>query len=391
MFENPFQFDLEYLQYLDLPKYRNVFNTFQNIEGIANAAVSGVNNIANQFRNARTPMDYGQAAASTVNAIGNVISSIKENKLNNQLRKYQNASLIAAAVNKANTEKRNKERSIEVGMADNLYATAPGGDRGDWGVTGTIYGQFRPNQMGSYTWYGMNQGLYYPTYDEGGEFSAGNVNHILDSSAGELSESISQIPLPEFALPPNPLTGFVALEGSKKSAHVNVNVNINESAKKAFNYYVKEKGLPEHAAAGIVGNLYQESGVNPRIGDGDKRGGIGGVAQWDPNRSRKLIEYAASRNKSPYDLYTQLDFILEEPGIGPKVLEKLKKSSSPTQAAKIFMDEYERPHPKYAHFDKRAKVAEKLFSGQFEEGGEYEMTEEELQSFLAAGGQVEYI
>jgi hypothetical protein len=29
--------------------------------------------------------------------------------------------------------------------------------------------------------------------------------------------------------------------------------------------------------------------------------------------------------------------------------------------------------------------------GFFEEGGEYEMTEDELQQFLAMGGQVEYI
>ena len=386
----PFEFDESYLKYL---QSSGQIGQIGNYASTANQAIRAVNNAVHGFKNADNLNGYAGAAARLAQAAGAIVTGFKERKLENMTKDYQNASLISAAVNKVNDYKTAKEESINNGMADNIYATKPGGDRGDWGVTGSIYGQFRPNQMGMNSYYGMNQGMYYPSYDEGGEFDVGTIDTILNNSIASMQQELG--PVVDFAVPPNPLTGLPTTESKKVGYQDNkviyVPVKVNNAAKDAFNYYVNQKGLPRHVAGGIVGNLYQESGVNPRQGDGDKRGGIGGVAQWDPNRSGKLKQFAASRNQDPYHLHTQLDFILEEPGIGPMVLQKLKQSSSAEEAAKIFMNLYEKPNPKYAHFDKRASVAAKLYSGKFEEGGEYEMTKEEILQFMSEGGQIEFV
>jgi hypothetical protein len=81
-----------------------------------------------------------------------------------------------------------------------------------------------------------------------------------------------------------------------------------DNIKKAFFYFVT-KGLTAAQAAGVVGNLMQESGVNPRS---VQAGGPGrGVAQWSAgDRWEKLKSWA--KGKDIYSLQTQLDFMWHE-------------------------------------------------------------------------------
>jgi hypothetical protein len=88
---------------------------------------------------------------------------------------------------------------------------------------------------------------------------------------------------------------------------------------------------------------------------------------------------------------SQLDYILNEPGEGKKVIQRLSNTSSPEEASRVFGKTYERPAEKYARWDVRAGVARSLYDGKFEDGGEYTVSPDELLSILAAGGEVEFI
>lgn len=143
-------------------------------------------------------------------------------------------------------------------------------------------------------------------------------------------------------------------------------INITGQAKKAYNYYLN-RGVKPNVAAGIVGNLYKESGLNPNaVGD---KGTAFGVAQWRGNRLSNLKNYASSKGRSYTDLNTQLDFILDEKGEN-QVLT-LMGNQSPEVAAKTFADKYERPNPKYADYSTRSSVAKQL--GQMKYGGKIQL------------------
>ena len=113
----------------------------------------------------------------------------------------------------------------------------------------------------------------------------------------------------------------------------------------AFNFFIA-KGLTSFQAAGIVGNLDQESGVSPTS---VQSGGPGrGIAQWstggrwDTSAGDNVRAYAAQQGASMTSLDLQLEFIWFElqsfPGYG---LAQLKASTNVTDATVAFMAKYE--------------------------------------------------
>src|SRR5581483_5886204 len=81
------------------------------------------------------------------------------------------------------------------------------------------------------------------------------------------------------------------------------------AAKTAFDFFTG-RGYTKEQAAGIVGNLVHESGLDPNaIGD---RGTSIGLAQFHNERADALKAFAASKGKSPNDFQTQLEFIDQE-------------------------------------------------------------------------------
>ena len=129
------------------------------------------------------------------------------------------------------------------------------------------------------------------------------------------------------------------------------NVNVNEKAKQAYEYYLS-KGLSKNAAAGIVGNLMQESGMNPNAsGDGGKAFGL---AQWHPDRRKNMKDTS---------FYGQLDYVLNEQGESKRMLEAVNNASSPEEAAYLFGKIYERPGT--PNWNKRQSYAKKLTEYQF--------------------------
>ena len=112
----------------------------------------------------------------------------------------------------------------------------------------------------------------------------------------------------------------------------------------AFNYFVRQ-GLTPKQAAGVVGNLDQESGMSPTaaqspgLGRGIAQWSIGG--RWDTSPGDNLVAFAPAGRS--LDVASQLDFAWYElttfPGYG---LVSLRNATTISAAVVAFQNQYER-------------------------------------------------
>jgi len=121
--------------------------------------------------------------------------------------------------------------------------------------------------------------------------------------------------------------------------------SLGNNARTAFNYFVA-KGLTETQAAGIVGNLMQESSVRPtavEFGGGPGRG----IAQWSVGGrfntgAKSLTSYANARGANRWALQTQLDFMWYEMAtVGGYGLTELRAATTINAAVTAFQNKYE--------------------------------------------------
>jgi hypothetical protein len=130
------------------------------------------------------------------------------------------------------------------------------------------------------------------------------------------------------------------------AAAVNPRGTSTERGLAAKSYYMRVHGLSEHAAAGIVGNLMQESSLNPKAinrGDGSDGSDRIGVGQWNQGRAKALRAFAAARGKPVDDFFTQLDFVVHELGSNEEATGKrLAAATSIDEATAAFIG-FERP------------------------------------------------
>src|SRR4029077_6177192 len=121
---------------------------------------------------------------------------------------------------------------------------------------------------------------------------------------------------------------------------------LNSNDQTAFYFFVG-KGLTNFQAAGIVGNLDQESNDDPtavQYGGGPGRGiaqwSVGG--RWDTDSGDNATAYASKMGESVWSLNLQLEFIWYEltsfSGYG---LSSLKGSTDVTAATLAFMTDFE--------------------------------------------------
>jgi hypothetical protein len=129
-----------------------------------------------------------------------------------------------------------------------------------------------------------------------------------------------------------------------------------DNTMKVMNFLIG-KGLTAIEAAGIVGNLMAESGLDPTIQQGNAStsktpiNGIGfGIAQWTfTARQQPLIQLAAKEGQPVDTLGVQLDFLWDEfTGAIPNddftsVLNQLKQQTTLTGATDVVMTGYEGP------------------------------------------------
>jgi hypothetical protein len=126
--------------------------------------------------------------------------------------------------------------------------------------------------------------------------------------------------------------------------------------------FLATHGFSKIAAAGVAGNIDAESGGNPEILEIGGGGG-GGLIQWTPYPASYITGDVAR------DLTTQLNAVLEWGG-GPGLVNRAK---SPSNAAEIYQDYYERPANLTASLPQRMASANAVYKamgwGTFDNGG----------------------
>lgn len=142
----------------------------------------------------------------------------------------------------------------------------------------------------------------------------------------------------------------------------------SSTEKAIWNYFIV-KGMSPAGVAGLMGNLYAESGLNPqnlqntyekRLGFTDAgytaavdsgayanfvRDGAGyGLAQWTYwSRKEAMLNYAKKTGASIGDLIMQLDFMYQELKGYVAVFQVLRTARTVKEASDIVLTKYERP------------------------------------------------
>ena len=128
---------------------------------------------------------------------------------------------------------------------------------------------------------------------------------------------------------------------------------------KSNNYiidYFVSKGLTRNQAKGIYGNLMQESRGNIKAVSSDGNNSYG-LAQWTGPRKQKLFSMYGPNPTARQ----QLDFLWWELNNTHKdALASLRRTNTVSDATRVFMNQFERPHKDYANFSKRLKYANSI-------------------------------
>lgn len=128
--------------------------------------------------------------------------------------------------------------------------------------------------------------------------------------------------------------------------------------------YLIEQGYSAIQVAGIIGNMYQESGVNPAR---EETNGIGyGLVQWSFGRRQQLEAFAESKGKPVSDIYVQLKFLVKELKSGKQLYgtyaDQFNNPYSVDDATEAFCWGFERPNKNYANMaNRKAKAWEAYY------------------------------
>lgn len=119
-----------------------------------------------------------------------------------------------------------------------------------------------------------------------------------------------------------------------------------QNAQAMYQFFVQH-GLSPNAAAGIIGNIAQESGGNPEsVGSGGN-----GLIGWTPPLA------GAVTGNPQRDLQFQLNAVMDYIKQNGSVADINANASSPSAAAAYFMNKYERPYAPTENADHRESAA----------------------------------
>ena len=180
-------------------------------------------------------------------------------------------------------------------------------------------------------------------------------------------------------------------------------------AEKVWNFF-RGKGFSKAATAGIMGNAYAESSMNPTLLQSG-RGPAAGLFQWEnyftkSGRFGNLMKFAKDRGKTWKDLDSQLNYAMKEFSNGatywdkgatayknagttyPGSLDKFKQSKSVNTATRQFEAAFERAG--IIRMDTRIKKAKEYYDKYkaYETGG---IISEPTLSLMGEGGYAEYV
>lgn len=126
------------------------------------------------------------------------------------------------------------------------------------------------------------------------------------------------------------------------------------------------RGYAPHIAAGILGNIQQESAFDTgAVGD---NGNAFGLAQWNGPRRRAYLAFAQERSADPKDWRTQVDFLEREfKGSEARAFGKIQAAGDAETAARVASEAFWRPG--IPHLDRRMAHANRFMAAYRPEGG----------------------
>ena len=242
-----------------------------------------------------------------------------------------------------------------------------------------------PNQMVSNTITNPNTALGITSVDG---LNLGNIAGGAEASSGETAEVD---PMGAFGKLGNigqnmmasifngKQVDLFATSGGTEATVGGADISNISDVKQAVWKFFTSRGYTKEATAGIMGNLQQESGINPTTIQGNGRGPAAGIAQWEninkkSARWKQMSDYAASKGKDWKDLQSQLEFIEMELGgtgnvdkytstlLNKKVggLSGFKSLTDVGKATAAFENSFERAGVKV--MDRRIKYANNILS-----------------------------
>lgn len=178
-------------------------------------------------------------------------------------------------------------------------------------------------------------------------------------------------------------------EGAFKSTSPTPSTNdVDKSNESVIWNFFKEKGLNAFAIAGIMGNLFAESGLKPTnlqnnfekslnmtdevytqsVDNGSYKNFVQdqagyGLAQWTFwSRKDELLKFAKGAGKSIGDITTQLDFLWKELQRYTSMMKILTKAATIKEASDLILLEFERPADQSENVrQKRAEYGQKYY------------------------------
>ena len=136
-----------------------------------------------------------------------------------------------------------------------------------------------------------------------------------------------------------------------------------DMATDVYNRY-RQDGLTDAEAAGMTGNIAQESDFNTGAVSGDGYG-TKGLIQWDGDRYARFEKWCEDNGRDPSDWRAQVDYSVEEmKTTEPEALRRMRERGddlTPEEAARIIREDYERPDPAQANDARRMSEARRVY------------------------------
>ncbi len=136
-----------------------------------------------------------------------------------------------------------------------------------------------------------------------------------------------------------------------------------DMATDVYNRY-RQDGLTDAEAAGMTGNIAQESGFDTGAVSGDGYG-TRGLIQWDGDRYARFEKWCEDNGRDPSDWRAQVDYSVEEmKTTEPDALRRMRERGddlTPEEAARIIREDYERPDPAQANDARRMSEARRVY------------------------------
>ncbi len=136
-----------------------------------------------------------------------------------------------------------------------------------------------------------------------------------------------------------------------------------DMATDVYNRY-RQDGLTDAEAAGMTGNIAQESGFDAGAVSNDGYG-TRALIQWDGDRYARFEKWCDDNGRDPSDWRAQVDYSVEEmKTTEPDALRRMREVGSdltPEEAARIIREDYERPDPSQANDSHRMDVARRVY------------------------------